>query len=142
MCEQTYLEEADLEMALKFECDSLLKEVDSLRGGEIDVLLTLAEDSMSRREAWARNDHPDQVLMVSKINGPLMEALIVRMKDEGYPVEDPDLVDDCLHGLTIVGGLPYSGSSSVADGPTRESLEMVERLNANWRDPVLPEWLK
>ena len=31
--------------------------------------------------------------------------------------------------------------ANIADGPTRGDTQMVHRLNAQWRDPVLPGWV-
>ena len=43
-------------------------------------------------------------------------------------------LDSCFYFARV------ASASNIADGPTRESLRLLEELQAVWREPVLPAW--
>ena len=49
------------------------------------------------------------------------------------------MIADAMAALHVVR---VESDSNIADGPTREKLEVLRSLNAEFVEPVLPDWLR
>ena len=49
------------------------------------------------------------------------------------------MIADAMAALHVVR---MESDSNIADGPTREKLEVLQSLNAEFVEPVLPDWLR
>ena len=97
--------DADLQEGLRFECESDIEDIDSLRLELLEECVHAALRLEDSRSAWAAGAGPERVPLATKLHGPFLHWLVARFQ---YETDDPSLPRD-FFGFLVLETLPPSG---------------------------------